>query len=153
MNITPLDIRQKQFSTGFRGFNITEVDNFLEEVTSEMEALIRENETLKEQSASLEAQVAEFRQTEKSLRDTLMAAQKMSDDLKASAEKEARFKMKEAEMEAEKILRDARARLARTEEEITELNRIKERFRLKVRGLIEDHLKMLAYDQEDETAG
>ena len=153
MNITPLDIRQKQFSTGFRGFNITEVDNFLEEVTSEMEALIRENETLKGQSASLEAQVAEFRQTEKSLRDTLMAAQKMSDDLKASAEKEARFKMKEAEMEAEKILRDARARLARTEEEITELNRIKERFRLKVRGLIEDHLKMLAYDQEDETAG
>ncbi len=153
MNITPLDIRQKQFSTGFRGFNITEVDNFLEEVTSEMEALIRENESLKEQNAALEAQLVEFRQTEKSLRDTLMAAQKMSEDLKGAAEKEARLKMKEAEMEAEKIVRDARIKLAKTEEEIAELNRIKERFRMKVRGIIEDHLKMLAYDQEDETAG
>ena len=153
MNITPLDIRQKQFSTGFRGFNISEVDNFLEEVTSEMEALIRENESLKEQNAALEAQLVEFRQTEKSLRDTLMAAQKMSEDLKGAAEKEARLKMKEAEMEAEKIVRDARIKLAKTEEEIAELNRIKERFRMKVRGIIEDHLKMLAYDQEDETAG
>ncbi len=153
MNISPLDIRQKQFSTGFRGFNISEVDNFLEEVTSEMEALIRENESLKEQNAALEAQLVEFRQTEKSLRDTLMAAQKMSDDLKAAAEKESRLKMKEAEMDAEKIVRDARIKLAKTEEDIAELNRIKERFRMKVRGIIEDHLKMLAYDQEDETAG
>ena len=153
MNITPLDIRQKQFSTGFRGFNITEVDNFLEEVTSEMEALIRENESLKEQNAALEAQLVEFRQTEKSLRDTLMAAQKMSEDLRGAAERESRLKMKEAEMEAEKIVRDARIKLAKTEEDIAELNRIKERFRMKVRGIIEDHLKMLAYDQEDETAG
>lgn len=153
MNISPLDIRQKQFSTGFRGFNISEVDNFLEEVTSEMEALIRENESLKEQNAALEAQLVEFRQTEKSLRDTLMAAQKMSDDLKAAAEKESRLKMKEAEMDAEKIVRDARIKLAKTEEDIAELNRIKERFRMKVRGIIEDHLKMLAYDQEDENAG
>lgn len=152
MNISPLDIRQKQFSTGFRGFNISEVDNFLEEVTSEMEALIRENESLKEQNAALEAQLVEFRQTEKSLRDTLMAAQKMSADLKAAAEKESRLKMKEAEMDAEKIVRDARIKLAKTEEDIAELNRIKERFRMKVRGIIEDHLKMLAYDQEDETA-
>ena len=103
MNITPLDIRQKQFSTSFRGFNISEVDSFLEEVTSQMEALVREVEFLKEQNASLDAQLAEFRLTEKNLRDTLMAAQKMSEELKASAEKESRLKLKEAEMEAEKI--------------------------------------------------
>ncbi|HEY3348094.1 MAG TPA: DivIVA domain-containing protein [Nitrospirota bacterium] len=150
MNLSPLDIKQKQFKLKFRGFDMAEVDSFLEEVTEEFEAVIRENEALKEDKASLEAQVSHYRGSEKDLRDTLMSAQKISEEMKLSAEKEARLRLKEAEMDAEKMLREAQHKLGKMQEEISELQRIKERFTLKVKGVIEDHLKMLSYEDQQE---
>lgn len=153
MDITPLDIKQKQFKLKFRGFDIDEVDAFLEEATEAMEALIREREALKEEKAALEERVEACAQSEKGLRDTLVAAQKMAGDLKEAAEKEARLKIKEAEMEADRLLQSARRELAKTHEEIAELKRIKERFAMKIRGVIQDHLKMLEYDERQSGAG
>jgi len=147
MTITPLDIKQKQFKLKFRGFDIDEVDSFLEEVTESMEALIREREALKEEKAVLEEKAATYEQTEKALRDTLMAAQKMGDELKAAARKDAELKIKEAEAEVDRMLHSARRELAKTHEEIAEIKRIKERFAMKIRGVIADHLKMLEYDE------
>jgi cell division initiation protein len=150
LNLSPLDIKQKQFKLKFRGFDMAEVDSFLEEVTDEFEAVIRENEALKEDKAALEAQVLHYRDSEKDLRDTLMSAQKISEEMKLSAEKEARLRLKEAEMDAEKMLREAQHKLGKMQEEISELQRIKERFTLKVKGVIEDHLKMLSYEDQQE---
>lgn len=150
MNISPLDIKKKQFKLKFRGFDITEVDAFLEEVTAEFETLARENEALKEERAALAAQVAEYRESEKSLRNTLMAAQKMAEEMRIASERESELKIKEAELQADKILGDARLKLAKTDEEIVELGRIKERFALKIKGVIEDHLKMLSYEEGQE---
>ncbi len=150
MNISPLDIKQKQFKLEFRGFDKNEVDSFLEEVTTEMENLVRENEMLKEEKATLEALVADYRQSEKSLRDTLMAANKMAEDMKTASERDSQMRLKEAEMEAEKIVMGARKELEKVEGEIAELNRIKERFNMKIRGVIEDHLKMLSYEERQE---
>jgi cell division initiation protein len=152
MTITPLDIKQKQFKLKFRGFDIDEVDSFLEEVTDAMEALIRERETLKDELAVLGERVATYEQTEKGLRDTLVAAQKMGDDLKAAAQKDAQLKIKAAEVEADRMLQSARRELAKTHEEIAELKRIKERFAMKIRGVIADHLKMLEYDERQSGA-
>ncbi len=151
MNITPLDIKQKQFKLKFRGFDIQEVDGFLEEVTAEMESMLKENEFLKDQNATMEAQLAEFKLTEQSLRNTLISAQKMAEEMKTSSLRDANLKVKEAELEAERILRDARLALAKATEEINELKRIRERFSIKIRGVIEDHLKMLSYDERQGT--
>ena len=153
MNVTPLDIKQKQFKLGFRGFDINEVDSFLEEVTESLEELIREREALREDKARLEEQITMYQQNERGLRDTLVAAQQMSGDMKASAEKEAKMKLREAEMEAENILRRARAELTKTQEEIAELKRIRERFKMKIRGVIEDHLKMISYEERQMGEG
>lgn len=153
MHITPLEVKQKQFKLGFRGFDINEVDAFLEEVTMAMEELVRDRETLREDKAKLESQVEMYQQTERGLRDTLVAAQQMSGEMKAAAEKEARMKVQEAEMDAEKLLRGARAELVRTQEEISELKRIRERFKMKIKGVIEDHLKMLDYDERQMGEG
>ena len=153
MDITPLDIKQKQFTRRLRGFDITEVDTFLDEVTEEMEGIVRECESLKEANGRLTAQVAEYKETEKNLRDTLMSAQRMSEEMKTQAERESQLRLKEAEAEAEHMLSDARKELARAEEEINELKRIKERFALKLRGMIEDHLKMLSYEEKMEGPG
>lgn len=153
MNLTTLDIKQKQFKMRFRGFDMREVDSFLEEITSEMEAMLREMDTLKDDKASLEAQVASYRDSEKALRDTLMAAQKMAEDMKAASHRDAELKVKEAELQAENILNGARTELAKVDEEMAELKRIKKRFSLKLRGVIEDHLKMLAYEDREEEKG
>ena len=150
MNISPLDIKQKQFKLEFRGFDKNEVDSFLEEITTEMENLVRENEALKEEKEKLEAQVLDYRQSEKGLRDTLLTANKMVEDMKSASERDSQMKIKEAEMQAEKIVMEARKQLARVEAEISEMNRIKERFNLKIRGVIEDHLKMLSYEERQE---
>lgn len=150
MNITPLDIRQKQFKLKFRGFDMREVDAFLEEVTEQMESLIRENESLKEQFASAESRLTEFMETERELRNTLMAAHKMSEEIKAQSEREAELKIKEAELEAERMLAEARRVIAKTQNDIEELRRIKERFSVKLKGLIEDHLKMIVYEERQE---
>ena len=150
MNITPLDIRQKQFKLEFRGFDKTEVDNFLEEVTQEIETLMRENESLRDTKAQLETRVSEFRENEKTLRDTLFAAQKITDEMKASSDREAQMLVKQAEMDADKLIKNAKNQLAKIEEEITELGRIKERFKIKLKGLVEEHLKMLDYEEKME---
>ena len=152
MEISPQDIRQKQFRVKFKGFDINEVDHFLEEVTDQMEALVRDLEAAREENESLKQRLEEFRLNEKNLRDTLMAAQKISEDMKAGAQKEAELKIKQAEMDAEMILREARHKLAAIQEEISEMNRIKERFALKVKGVIEDHLRMLTYEEREEGA-
>ena len=152
MEISPQDIRQKQFRVKFKGFDMGEVDHFLEEVTDQMEALVRDLEAAREENESLKQRLEEFRLNEKNLRDTLMAAQKISEDMKSGAQKEAELKLKQAEMDAEMILREARHKLAAIQEEISEMNRIKERFALKVKGVIEDHLRMLTYEEREEGA-
>jgi cell division initiation protein len=148
MNITPIDIKQKQFRLKFRGFDMSEVDSFLEDVTAEMETLMRENDQLRTENIALEAALSGYKETEKNLRDTLMAAQKISEEMRLGTEKEAALKIKQAEMDAEELMRKSRAELAKLEQEITELNRIKERFTLKIKGVIEDHLKMLNYEEK-----
>jgi cell division initiation protein len=150
VNISPLDIKQKQFKLELRGFDKNEVDSFLEEITTEMEKLVRENEFLKDEKANLDALVLDYRQSEKSLRDALMSANKMAEDMKSASERDYQLKIKEAEMQAEKIIMGARQQLAKIEAEIAEMNRIKERFALKIKGVIEDHLKMLSYEERQE---
>jgi len=147
MGITPLDIRQKQFTLKmFRGLDPGEVDAFLEDVTESLETALKENEVLRENIASLESEVASYKESERSLKNTLMAAQKMAEDMKKTADREMDLRIKEAEMEAEKMLRSANMELGKTREEIAELKRIKERFTVRVRGVIEEHLKMLEYE-------
>ena len=74
----------------------------------------------------------------------------MSEEMRLGTEKEAALRLKQAELDAEDLMRKSRQELAKMEQEITELNRIKERFALKIKGVIEDHLKMLDYEERQE---
>jgi cell division initiation protein len=75
MRITPLDIQQKQFATKFRGFDVEEVDSFLELIREEMEELLRENANLREEVRLIEKQLKDYKNIEATLRDTLVATQ------------------------------------------------------------------------------
>jgi len=150
MRITPLDIQQKQFPMKFRGFDVEEVYAFLEVIREEMEDLLRENASLKENVYRLENQIKEFKDMETTLRETLMTAQQMVEDYKTNARKEAELVVKEAELRADTILKEAQEKVIKIHEDIVDLKGIRRHFKEELKRLIESHLKMIEFDKERE---
>jgi len=153
MRITPLDIQQKQFKMKLRGFDVEEVYAFLEIVREEMEDLIRENANLKENIQRAENQVREFRDMETTLRETLLTAQQMVEDYKTNSRKEAELLIKEAETRADALIREAHEKVIKIHEDITDMKGIRRHFREELKRLIENHLKMLEFDDRREGQG
>lgn len=150
MRITPLDIQQKQFPVKFRGFDEEEVDSFLELIREEMEELLRENASMREESKRLEKQLKEYKNIESTLKDTLIATQQMVEDYKNTAKKDAELIIKEAELKAEEIIKNAQEKVIKIHEDITDLKGIRRHFKEEVRRLIESHIRMLDFDKERE---
>ncbi|HET9831159.1 MAG TPA: DivIVA domain-containing protein [Vicinamibacterales bacterium] len=118
MNVSPLDLRQQRFHTRFRGFDKIEVTSFLAAVADDYEQALRETDKLRQDLARMEAVLAEHRQQEQGLRSTLMTAQRVSEDLKGTAEKEAERIIREAEARAQLVLDKTQARLEDVQREI-----------------------------------
>lgn len=150
MRITPLDIQQKQFATRFRGFDMEEVDSFLELIREEMEELLRDNANLREEARRFEKQLKEYKNMETTLRDTLIKTQELVEEYKTTAKKDAELVKKEAELNADEIIRGAQDRVVKIHEDITDLKGIRRHFKEEVRRLIESHLSMLEFDKERE---
>ncbi len=150
MRITPLDIQQKQFPMKFRGFDVEEVFAFLEVIREEMEDLLRENASLKEKVQRTENQIKEYRDMETTLRETLLTAQQMVSDYKTNARKEAELIVKEAELRADTLIREAQERVIKIHEDIVDLKGIRTHFKEELKRMIESHLKMIEFDRERE---
>ena len=110
MNVSPLDLRQQRFRSSFRGFDKVEVTAFLAAVADDYEQALRETDRLRQDVTRLEALISEHREHEKNLRNTLMTAQKLADDIRANADDEAKRITRHAEEDATRILRDAEGR-------------------------------------------
>jgi cell division initiation protein len=148
MNITPLDIQQQQFKGKMLGgLDPNDVDAFLQMVAAEMESLIRENTELKEQARKISQQLDELSQREVTLRDTMLAAQKISEEMKANAQKEATLLISEAELKGERIVAEAENRLLQLHNQIHEVKRQKLQFESNLKSALESHLKMLTLEE------
>ena len=148
MKITPIDIQQQQFKGKmFGGLDSEDVDAFLQMVSGEMEDLIRENTELKEQARRVAADMEDMKQKEGSLRETMLAAQKITEEMKANSQKEATLLISEAELQAERILADADKKLAELKSQIQELRREKLQFETALKSLLDTHYKMLTLDE------
>ena len=150
MRITPLDIQQKQFGTKFRGFDMEEVDSFLELIREEMEELLRDNANLREEARRFEKQLKEYKNIETTLRDTLVKTQEIVEEYKSNAKRDAELMKKEAALEAEKIVRSAQDKVIKIHEDITDMKGIRRHFKEELRRLIEGHLTMIEFDKERE---
>ena len=107
--VTPLDVRQAKFTTAMRGYDRQEVGVFLSEVAEGYDQALRENERLRQEVARLEGSLSQFRDLESSLRNTLLSAQKLEDDLRENASKEASRIVRDAEGRAEIAVQKASA--------------------------------------------
>ena len=149
MKISPLDIQQQQFKGKmFGGLDPEDVDSFLQMVASEMEDLVRENSDLKEQNRRAAAELESMREREDDLRETMLAAQKITEEMKANSQKEAGLLITEAELKAERMLADAELKLADLKNQVQELRREKLQFETALKSLLDSHYKMITMNDE-----
>jgi len=121
MRIAPLDLRQPRFKPAFRGFDKTEVVAFLTEAADDYEHALREIDRLRQDLGRSEALLADHREREANLRNTLVTAQRLSDEMKQAAQVEAKMLVREAQGRSDFLLEKAQARLEDVERDINEL--------------------------------
>lgn len=147
--ITPLDIENKEFAIVKKGFDTDQVDDFLNLIIVDMEKLIRENKALKAEAVRLKEQLESTQGSESSIVQTLEAAKELMNDISASSERRAQILLKNAELDAEVIQREARESVQKYTEEGNKLFERLERFKKKYRNLLEDELERLDGVAED----
>lgn len=152
MGITPAVIKQKEFSTRFRGFDVHEVDGFLEEVAHEVTRLNREISTIKEERHRLNLENQGYQKREMSLKRVMIQSQKVLDQMKLNARKSAELVIANAEVEAEKILNRAHQRLSQLHSDITELKRQRMQIEVQIGSVIESHAKLLEMSKQESKA-
>jgi cell division initiation protein len=148
MKITPIDIQQQQFKGKmFGGLDQEDVDAFLQSVAAEMENLVRENNDLKEQQARQSREMVDLAEKEKELRDILLGAQRITEDMKVNARKEADLIVSEAELKAERIVADAERQLGELKARIEDVRRQKVQFEMSLKGLLDSYARQLSGDE------
>lgn len=150
MKITPLDIQQQQFKLTFRGFDIHEVDAFLNLVSSEFEELIREGNRLKEELKKREQELSVYKGQEESIKAALVSIQSITENVKLNARKEAELIIAEAKLQARKIISDAQAELVELTRECTELRRQRMQLEASIRSVLQSHLNLLEAEKRVE---
>lgn len=149
MKITPLDIQQQQFKGKMLGgLDPNDVDAFLQTVASEMENLVRENNELKELQSRQSRDMLDMAEKEKDLRETMLAAQRIIEDMKANAKKEASLIISEAELKAERIVADSERQLGELNARIEDLRRQKIQFEMSLKALLDSFARQLSGDEQ-----
>ena len=149
MKISPIDIQQQQFKGKMiGGIDPTDVDAFLQSVAEEMEGLVRENNELKEQQAHHARETKDMAEKERELRETLLAAQRIIEEMKANAQKEAALIISEAELKAERIVADSERQLGELKARIEDIRRQKIQFEMSLQSLLDCHGRMLSGDDK-----
>lgn len=148
MKITPIDIQQQQFKGKMLGgLDPDDVDAFLQSVAAEMETLVRENNELREHQARQSREILDLVEKEKELREIMLAAQRVIEEMKANAQKEAALIIGEAELKAERIVADSERKLGELMARIEDIRRQKIQFEMSFQALLDSHARMLTGDE------
>jgi cell division initiation protein len=150
MKISPMDIQRQDFATRLRGYDREEVRTYLTIVSEEVAALQRERDSLEQSVQMLQGLVDEHRQRETILKNTLLTAQRLSEELKENARKQAESTVREAEMQADRLLEMAQARAYEVERGIVELRGHRSGLRTDIRALITRLTHLLDFQEELE---
>jgi cell division initiation protein len=143
MRMTPLDVQSHKFAHRLRGYDPEEVAAFLRIVSADYEGLIRETDNQKDRIRRLESRIEELSAQEDLLKETLLSAQAMTEELRHTAEREAELRLAEVEVRAEKILDASHRRAARLAQDIREMRALRSRLAESFRSAAETHLSLL----------
>jgi cell division initiation protein len=121
MRISPLDLRQQRFRTALRGYDRTEVVAFLTEAADDYEHALREIDRMRGDLARMEALLGEHRDREANLRNTMLTAQRLADEIKESAQNESKLIVREEQGRTDLLIQKAQGRLEEIDRDINEL--------------------------------
>ncbi|MEK5443206.1 MULTISPECIES: DivIVA domain-containing protein [Fredinandcohnia] len=149
MPLTPLDIHNKEFNKGFRGYDEDEVNEFLDQVIKDYEMVIREKKELESKLSELNEKLGHFTNIEETLNKSILIAQETAEEVKRNASKEAKLIIKEAEKNADRIINESLAKSRKISIEIEDLKKQSKVFRNRFKMLVEAQLDMLNNDDWD----
>lgn len=150
MQMTPLDIRNKTFRKGIRGYQCDEVEKYLESVSAEFESAYTENFELKEKLKGLETEITHYRQIENTLQQTLVLAQQTAEEVKEVARHEAALLLREAEQTKLSKVTEAQEKWEAIQEEIQGISRKRDLLRTQLKSFLLAHLDLEALQERDE---
>jgi cell division initiation protein len=150
MKISPMDIQRQAFGRRFRGYDPEEVRTYLTLVAEEVAALQRERDALEQDAQSLRGLIDEHRERETILKNTLLTAQRLSEDIRENARKQGESVVKEAELQADKLLELAQNRAHEVERAILDLRAHRSSLRTDIRALVTRLTHILDLQEEAE---
>jgi cell division initiation protein len=154
MRMTPHDIRQQQFTVRlFRGFNPQEVHAFLDDVADDYESVLKESALLKEQLAAQEERQRGMVDLEKRLQDTLLTTQRLAEEMKSAARRDAELILREAELTGEKAMEAARGEEAKIRVEIQALKRTRRQLAEDLTATVERYQRLVSAEREVDGPG
>ncbi|WP_067838780.1 DivIVA domain-containing protein [Amphibacillus sediminis] len=143
MPLTPLDIHNKEFTRGLRGYDQDEVNEFLDQVIKDYELIIREKKDLQRQVEEMKEKLSHFSNIEETLNKSILIAQQTAEDVKGNATKESKLIIREAEKNADRIINDALEKSRRIEIEVEELKKQAKVFQTRLKMLVEAQLELI----------
>lgn len=149
MPLTPLDIHNKEFSRGFRGYDEDEVNEFLDQIIKDFEILIKEKKELEERLRNTNDRVSHFTSIEETLQKSILVAQEAAEEVRRNSQKEAKLIVREAEKNADRIVNESLSKARKIAMEIEELKKQSKVFRNRFKMLIEAQLDLIQTDDWD----
>lgn len=146
MPLTPLDIHNKEFSKGFRGYNEDEVNEFLDQIMKDLEILMKEKKELETKLKTSSEKVGHFTSIEETLHKSIVVAQEAAEEVRRNSQKEAKLIVKEAEKNADRIVNEALTKARRIALEIEDLKKQSKVFRNRFKMLVEAQLDLINTD-------
>lgn len=143
MKITPLDIRKQPFRKTFMGFDRDEVNSFLEMVADGLEQDNRKLDEMATQVKVLQERLSRYEKIEKTLNETLLTAQKATDEARLNAQKEAELIMKDAQIRADKYEDRSRQKVHQLESDLHSLKTQRNSFLVRFKSMLRDQLSLL----------
>ena len=140
---TAMDVEKQEFKRSMRGFDADDVRLYLRSVAEEIERLNLENGDFREEIGRLRRDNEEFKSREATLQQTLVSAQRMTDEMTEKSKASADLLLREARMKSERVLQETQDQLARLEAEISRCKLQRDLFENRLRGTVEEHLTLL----------
>ena len=150
MKISPMEIQRQTFSKRLRGYDPDEVRTYLNLVAEELQQFQREQAALHQEATFLRSIVDEHKQREEILKNTLLTAQRVSEEIKENARKQSETAVKEAELQADRLVELAQDRAKTIERETLDLRSMRQMLRSDIRALLERIHHILDAQEEAE---
>ncbi len=150
VKITAVEIQKRDFPIARKGYPPEAVRGFLNSVAEDFQSLVRENSELETRLRRLEEENLEHRDRERILKETLLSAQRISEEMKTNARREAEVVLRQAEMAGQQLTTEALQQSAKVERAIRDLKLQRANFRLKLKSMLEMFQTVLDFDEEED---